>query len=175
MPRTGEPLVAGQTYRFDGEPELCVRGLHASRRAIDALGYSGPWVSRVECSGKIVEGRYKLVCTERRIVAIVDATNILHEFACWCAEQSLLAERAAGREPDPRSWAAIDAKRKWLRGEVSDKELESAARSAAESARSAARSAARLEARSAWSATWSNQTAKLESMLLGAMGLEVRE
>ena len=50
----------------------------------------------------------------------------LHEFACRVAEKALLAEREAGKEPDERSWAAIDAKRKWLKGEATDEELASA-------------------------------------------------
>ncbi|MCI9553017.1 MAG: hypothetical protein HFE94_05730 [Acutalibacter sp.] len=60
---------------------------------------------------------------------------MLHEFACRCAEEALkLVE-----EPDPRSVAAIEAKRKWLRGEIGDRELE-AARKATRAAREAARS-----------------------------------
>ena len=47
---------------------------------------------------------------------------ILHEFACRCAEYAL----SFVDNPDPRSIAAIDAKRKWLRGEIKDKELRAA-------------------------------------------------
>ena len=39
--------------------------------------------------------------------------------ACRFAEDALSRERAAGREPDQRSWAAIKAKRAWVRGEIS--------------------------------------------------------
>jgi len=49
--------------------------------------------------------------------------NMLHELTCRCAERSLMRERKAGREPDPRSWQAIEAKRKWLRGGITDDEL----------------------------------------------------
>ena len=81
--------------------------------------------------------------------------EILHKFACRCAEQALIREREAGREPDPCSWAAIKAKRKWLLGEITDGEL-AAARVAAESA---ARVAAEFAARAAvydaaWVAAW---------------------
>ena len=62
---------------------------------------------------------------------LVPAT-ILHEFMCWCAEQALVREREAGREPDPRSWAAIEAKRAWLRGEIDGKVLAAAWEAAAE-------------------------------------------
>lgn len=51
------------------------------------------------------------------------AAETLHEFACRCAESVLYSERAAGREPDLSCWAAIEAKRKWLRGEITDREL----------------------------------------------------
>ena len=44
---------------------------------------------------------------------------ILHEFACCCAEYAL----SFVASPDPRSIAAIVAKRKWLHGEITDAEL----------------------------------------------------
>ena len=44
---------------------------------------------------------------------------ILHEFACRCAEYAL----SFVENPDPRSIAAIEAKRKWLRGEITGAEL----------------------------------------------------
>ena len=47
---------------------------------------------------------------------------ILHEFACRCAEYAL----SFVASPDPRSIAAIEAKRKWLRGEITDAELAAA-------------------------------------------------
>lgn len=39
-----------------------------------------------------------------------------HEAACVFAERALTRERDRGREPDARSWAAIEAKRAWLDG-----------------------------------------------------------
>lgn len=49
---------------------------------------------------------------------LIDA-RILHEFACWCAEDALSHVENA----DERSWNAIKVKRAWLRGEASDEEL----------------------------------------------------
>ena len=73
---------------------------------------------------------------------LIDAP-VLHEFACRCAEEALkLVDN-----PDPRSVAAIDAKRRWLRGEIPDWELEDA-RAAAWDACDAAWDAARA----AWAA-----------------------
>ena len=60
------------------------------------------------------EDRLWLVLREE----LIDAP-ILHEFACRCAEMEL----SRINKPDARSVAAIEAKRKWLRGEISDKEL----------------------------------------------------
>ena len=54
-------------------------------------------------------------------VALIDEP-ILHEFACRCAERAL----AKSANPDPRSVAAIEAKRAWLRGEITDDELRDA-------------------------------------------------
>ena len=86
---------------------------------------------------------------------------VLHEYACRCAEYALTFVR----EPGSRSIAAIEAKRKWLRGEISNDDL-TAARAAADAARAAARAAAwdaanaaaaaaRAAARAAaWDAAW---------------------
>lgn len=74
---------------------------------------------------------------------------ILHEFACRCAEYAL----SFVDNPDPRSIAAIDAKRKWLRGEIKDKELRAAMAAAWAAASAAAGDAARAAARSTeWAA-----------------------
>lgn len=74
---------------------------------------------------------------------------ILHEFACRCAEYAL----SFVDNPDPRSIAAIKAKRKWLRGEITDKELYAAQAAAWAAARAAAWDAARAAARdAAWDA-----------------------
>ena len=72
---------------------------------------------------------------------------VLHEYACRCAEYALTFVR----EPDSRSIAAIEAKRKWLRGEISNDDLTAAwaARAAAWAADAAARAAADAAARAA--------------------------
>lgn len=189
-------VKVGQKLTVKPPLKLCTWGLHASKRAIDALQYApGSIACRVELSGEILEGDDKVCATERTVLKMIDATNILHEFACCCAEEVLLREREAGREPDRRSWAAIEAKHKWLKGQITDEELraaESAAWSAAESAawsaawsadRSAAWDAARAAAWSAaksvvWSAAksaaWSAQNEQLEKMLLEAMEANLR-
>jgi len=68
--------------------------------------------------------------------------------ACACARRALEAERAAGREPDVRSWRAVEVAERFVRGEATDDELEEWMLCA--SARAAA--AAWGESRGAWGA-----------------------
>ena len=76
---------------------------------------------------------------------------VLHEYACRCAEYAL----SLIDNPDPRSVAAIEAKRKWLRGEIDDSALDAARDAAWGAAWYAARTAARDAARdAAWGAAW---------------------
>ena len=172
-------VEVGQKLTVEPPLELCNWGLHASKRAIDALNYApGSIACRVELSGEILEGDDKVCATERTVLKMIDATNVLHEFACWCAEQALLKEREAGREPDQRSWAAIEAKRKWLRGEITDSELEAARDAAlAAAAQDDAMDAAWAARAAAWDvawaaardAAWDVHNTQLEKMLLEAM------
>ena len=67
---------------------------------------------------------------------------ILHEFACRCAEYAL----SFVESPDPRSIAAIEAKRKWLRGKITDAELYAARAAALDAVSSAAMDAAQVAA-----------------------------
>jgi hypothetical protein len=69
---------------------------------------------------------------------LIDAP-ILHEFACRCAERAL----ARVENTDPRSVAAIETKRRWLRGEATDEELYAAGYAARDAAWRAAGYAAR--------------------------------
>lgn len=141
----GREIIEGETLRVEGEPALCQHGLHASERLIDALKYApGPILCRVELSDGIIKGDDKAVARARKTLWMFDATNALRDFAATVAENALLAERAAGREPDPRSWAAVQFVRDLLDGKIKEEYREAAAR--------AARSAAWTAARSAWAA-----------------------
>jgi len=146
----GREITPGSVTSVGGSIELCKRGLHASKKPLDALRYaSGEVVSRVELRGDILEGDDKACATERRVLWMADATDTLHEFACWCAEEALTREREAGREPDARLWAAIETKRAWLRGEASKNELVVAWAASRAAAKYAAYSAAQAAARDA--------------------------
>lgn len=172
----GREIVAGESLRVEGAPVLCETGLHGSVRLLDALQYApGHMLCRVELSDGIIEGDDKAVARERKTLWIFNAENALRDFAATAAENALLAERAAGREPDPRSWAAVQFVRDLLAGKINPEdqeaaraaawaEAESAARAAARAAdwaaaesaaRSAARAAAWAAAESAdWAAAW---------------------
>jgi len=153
-------VKVGQTLRITGELCLDKHGLHASKRAIDALDNApGSIICRVELIGERLDAKDKSCALQRKVLAMADATETLHRFACWCAEQALKAERKAGREPAKESWEAIKIKIKWLDGKATDDQLAAARSAAWSAARSAAWSAAESAARSA-------QNKKLESMLV---------
>jgi len=184
----GRLVEVGKTLTVDCEAILCEQGLHAGHTVYDALQYAqGPILCRVRLGGIIVRGEYKNVATERTVLKMADVSSVLHEFSCRCAEDAL----ALTDKPDPRSVAAIETKRRWLRGEASDSELDAAwaaardamdaartawaakdaawdARDAAWAAKDAARAAmdAAWAARdAAWDAAWAAQKRRLASML----------
>jgi hypothetical protein len=168
-------VVPGEWLAVHPPLRICRKGLHASSRLIDALQYApGPLLCRVELCGELIEQSDKLCAQQRRVIAMADATNILHEKACLAAE-SVLAN-ITSQVHRATAQAAIDTKRAWLAGKATNTQLASArsaacltARSAAEaSARSAARSAAEASAEaSAWSvaraAAWSAARLAAES------------
>jgi hypothetical protein len=139
-----EIVEVGRTLKMKGKPELCNRGFHASRRIIDALNYApGPILCRVGVGGTILEDNDKLVGTTRRVVAMADASPMLHLFACDVAEAAL---KAAG-VTDARALGVIQAKRLWVAGDITDAEMDAAWEAAWDSARAAAWDAA-------WDAAW---------------------
>ena len=112
------PIVVGETLTYDGkEPiKLCNRGLHASLKILDALGYApGNTISRVRLSGQIIKGDDKLVATKRTCLWAFDAKYVLISWAADCAERALLRERGEGREPDRTCFEAIEAARVFVR------------------------------------------------------------
>lgn len=75
--------------------------------------------------------------------------ELLHEFACRCAEYAMTFVK----EPDPRSIAAIVAKRAWVRGEITADELRTTRDAALDAAEAVTRfAAARAAAWAAWDA-----------------------
>jgi hypothetical protein len=156
------PVFPGQLLTVDpARLGLCEYGLHASGRALDALGYApGPIVCRVRLGGRILTGDDKVCASERTVIAMADATETLRAFARACALDVL------------DKWDAPAVVREYL--ETGNEDLQvAAAESAAWSAASAARSAARSAAWSAAdSAAWSAQNTRLEAMLLELLQLQ---
>ena len=102
------PIRVGRWMKARGEIEMCEKGMHGSIKILDALQYApGPIVCRVEIDGEIECGSDKIVGRRRKVLWMLDATNVLHEFACRCAEDAL----ALIKKPDPRSVEAIEANR----------------------------------------------------------------
>jgi len=100
----------GEWLRHDGPVVMCQSGLHASRRALDALQYApGSLVCRVECRDVVEEQDDKLVCQERRILWRVDMSKQLRVFARQCALDVV------------HLWAAPDVVVQYL--ETGDKDL----------------------------------------------------
>ena len=150
----------GETYHIEPPIKICYRGLHGSRKVLDALGYSaGPILTLCEVWGEFDERSDKIVAEFRRPLWGKDISPELNEWACCNAEVALLLAEVE----DPRSWNAIEAKRAWLRGEISDEELDAARDAAWDATRAAALDAARAAALdaawdaardAAWDAAW---------------------
>ena len=147
----GRKVVVGETLRMGGSLILCERGFHASHRVIDALNFApGPIVCLVTLGGIVLHDTKhdipdKSVAQERTVIWMYDASQILREFACDVAEEALLSERSAGREPESRSFAAIEVMRRFIVGNATETERNTAendAWSVANSAYNAAYSAA---------------------------------
>jgi len=201
----GEDGISGANSNYrpggieihNGPLNLCESGLHASRRALDALTYApGPIVRRVELGGKIVEDDDKMCASERRELWRMDATAILREFARWCAIGAVI-----GYWPDApeviRRWLATgdeslrfaigDAARTATRTTPQSTAAMSSARHATwqvawDAARRAAWDAAGVAAwgttgdaawYAAWGTAWAAMNSKLESMLLDARRKEL--
>jgi hypothetical protein len=143
----GRRIRAGATLTVPGPVVLCRHGLHGSVRILDALGYAPTEtrLCRVRIGGEVVRRTDKLAGTRRTVVWSLtqrQTDRALREFACRCAEGALLEERAAGREPDPRSWAAIEVARRHSAGRATDEELAAASDAARDAASDAAWAAA---------------------------------
>jgi len=135
----------GETYHVKPPIEICSHGLHGSRKVLDSLANStGPILTLCEVWGEFDEQSDKVVAEFRRPLWGKDISPELNEWACCNAEVALLIAEV----DDPRSWKAIEAKRAWLRGEISDKELNWNHAKALAATKDATHDAT-------WAATWS--------------------
>jgi hypothetical protein len=161
----------GVWLELPGEPMLCSYGFHASAQPFDALSHApGPILCLVEMGGKIVHDTDKLVAQKRRILARMDATEMLRYFArtqamsvahLWDAPD-VVAEflmtgdesiRAAARDAawDAACDAAWDAARDAAWDAAWDAARDAARDAACDAAWDAARDAA---CDAAWDAAW---------------------
>lgn len=116
------------------------KGRRRLKRYADKLGGKATALDILHLSRVSAADRLWLVLREDFVEAAM-----LHEFACRCAERELTQAGVTDR----RSWDAIEAKRGWLRGNVSDEQLAAAWAAASAAARDAASDAAWDAARAA--------------------------
>jgi hypothetical protein len=175
IPRDGKLLI------FKDAPIMCSKGYHASICPFDALQYApGPILCRVECGGTLIRENDKLVCTERRILARIDATEMLRYYArqealsvihLWKAPQVVLYYLMTGHENiRDAAWVAA-------RGAASGAARVAAWDAAWDAARDAAWAAARAAAwGAAREAAKDAQAVLLYSYLTGTVDLDaIRE
>ena len=165
----------GKWLAHDGEIKMCYSGLHASPTAFQALEYApGEILHKVYLRGELQEDSNKIVGRERRIIATIDASNILRHFArkvaldvahLWDPPQLLIDYLKTGDEST--RIAARDAARTatWASAQTAAQDIvwtaaQTAARGAARAAAwgaagAAAGAAAGDAARGAtWAAAW---------------------
>jgi hypothetical protein len=153
----------------------CVSGLHASVHPFDAFEFApGPLLHRVELRGELTphgDPIDKWAGRERRIIASLDATDLLRAFArhcaldvlrLWRAPQSVRDYLEAGDEAKrDAAWNAASAAASvaaWdAAWDAASAAASAAARAAAWDAASAAASAAARDA--AWDAAWAAASA----------------
>ena len=127
--RDGRPIPPiGEWLEETGELRLCVKGLHASRTPFQALAHApGLNLHRVEIEDIAAESDDKLVARRRRILATIDAKDLILEFA---RKQALSMIHLYDCPP---------VLKKWL--ETGDPALQKTAANAANSAANAASAA----------------------------------
>lgn len=146
--RDGRPIPPiGEWLEHDAEVVPCRSGLHASEQAFDAMTYApGTMLHYVELDGDLVphgDPIDKYVGRRRRIIASINATSLLREFARWCAMQVI------------DKWEAPACVRRYL--ETGDESLRDAAWAAADAARDASRAAQRNKLKALVDAAFAQQ------------------
>ena len=168
----GRPIVIGQKLSIKGKLVICRNALHGSFHPFDALQYApGPILHRVLFSSARVENSDKVGSRSRTVLASVDATAMLRQFArtqalsvihLWEAptivreylktgdETKRGAAAAAAAAATAAAWAAAAAAAAAARDAAAWAAAREAAAAAATAAREAAAWASAREA--AWAA-----------------------
>lgn len=85
----GRKIVAGERHIVNCVPKCCQIGLHGSIKALDALNYApGLIISRVLLTGNIDKQKDKLAATCRQYLWVANASEIIVDFARWCANET---------------------------------------------------------------------------------------
>jgi len=81
--RNGDPIPPDDIWlEYPGRCVMCESGLHASKHPFDALRYApGETLCLVECEGIEDEHEDKIVCHRRKIIARMDAQEMLRYYA----------------------------------------------------------------------------------------------
>ena len=107
--------VVGVKTFLAGDVELCKNALHGSLRAVDMLRFSeGLWIKRTLHEGKILLAADKIGSSERTVVAEADATQVVVDWAFWCADRAVrvhavAALRQAGMGAKAEKLAGLEA------------------------------------------------------------------
>lgn len=136
--RDGRPIPPiGEWLEHEGPVIPCKSGLHASEHPADAIEFApGCMLHLVELDEKIIRhGGDKVVTSRRKILATIDATGLLRDYARWCALRVI------------DKWDAPEVVKRYL--ETGDDTLRSEAAWAAWTARAAWTEAAWAAARAA--------------------------
>lgn len=176
LPPDGERLV------YAGEAAICVSGLHASVRILDALKYApGNTICRVACEDVVDRADDKLVCRARTIQWRYDGEDLLRDFARQIAldvadlwDMPDVVRRFLETGNDNHRVAARAAAREASREHAERDEVEAAIASEAARAAAARTHAGRATALAAvWAATkatadpdrWDRYCTLLETMV----------
>ena len=141
--RDGSPIPPiGHKLVFEGEIKLCMAGFHFSLTPFEALRYApGSNLHKIGYGGKFILGDDKGVCTERTILASIDAEHLLRRFA---ADEALSVAHL---------WNMPEIVREYLTTTLNPVFMDAAWDAAWDAARAAARAAAMDAARAAaWDA-----------------------
>ena len=167
----------GVWLEYSGDLVMCESGLHFSKHPHEALRYApGETLCLVEVGGQIIVGDDKGVCSRRRIIARMDATEMLRFYArmqavkaleYWDTEPPevvcdylLTGDESLRDAARAAAWAAArDAARDAAGDAAGDAARDAAWAAAMDAARAAARDAAWAAARdaaraAAWAAAW---------------------
>jgi hypothetical protein len=141
---TEEKVEVGKTIEVDLPLKMCEHGLHASKKPLDALRYAPGFIAcKVELSGEIIEESDKACAERRKVLAMADAKTEILTFAVDCAQEAL--DCLPKKDRDRRSIEALKTTRKYIKGEISRREMRTAAyaaHAAADAAYAAADAAA---------------------------------